>query len=72
MFQFCEQRKNFYKESFLKGNLEKSCIKPYSIATLFYYFLLFTKQYTTLYATYNPIKKRSCRFQLLFLCTSSI
>ncbi|TNP03241.1 hypothetical protein FHY68_16400 [Bacillus pacificus] len=72
MFQFCEQRKNFYKGSFLNRNLEKFCRKPYSIANLFYYFLLFTKQYTTLYATYNPIKKRSCRFQLLFLCTSSI
>ncbi|PEC84301.1 hypothetical protein CON28_16530 [Bacillus cereus] len=72
MFQFCEQLINFYKESFLNGKSEKFCIKYYSIAALFYYSLLFTKQYTTLYATYNPIKKRSCRFQLLFLCTSSI
>ncbi|PIE95518.1 hypothetical protein CO726_09440 [Bacillus fungorum] len=72
MFQFCEQHKNFYKAFFLSGKLEKFCIKSYSIAALFYYSLLFTKQYTTLYATYNPIKKRSCRFQLLFLCNSSI
>ncbi|TBX56365.1 hypothetical protein E0M27_14880 [Bacillus mycoides] len=60
------------KNLFLQSKAEKFHIKSYSIITLFYYSLLFTKQYTTLYSTYNLIKKRSCRFQLLFLFISSI
>ena len=55
-----------------EGKSKKFCIRSYSITALFYYSPLFTKQYTTLYSTYNPIKKRSCRFQLLFLFPSSI
>ncbi|QWG53100.1 hypothetical protein EXW28_25875 [Bacillus mycoides] len=57
---------------FLQTKTENPYIKPYFITALFYYFLLFTKQYTALYSTYNLIKKRSCRFQLLFLFISSI
>ncbi|QWI07992.1 hypothetical protein EXW54_26045 [Bacillus toyonensis] len=59
-------------KNLFKRQIKKFFIKSYSIAALFYYSLLFTKQYTTLYSAYNPIKKRSCRFQLLFPCTSSI
>ncbi|AGG04007.1 hypothetical protein bthur0003_49960 [Bacillus thuringiensis serovar thuringiensis str. T01001] len=40
--------KNFYKESFLKGKLEKFFINLSPITALFYYSLLFTKQYTAL------------------------
>ncbi|EEN00466.1 hypothetical protein bthur0014_48160 [Bacillus thuringiensis IBL 4222] len=40
--------KNFYKESFLKGKLEMFYINLYPIIALFYYSLLFTKQYTPL------------------------
>ncbi|OTY15377.1 hypothetical protein BK732_19850 [Bacillus thuringiensis serovar navarrensis] len=60
------------KNLFLQNKTEKSHIKSYSIITLFYYSLLFTKQYTALYSTYNLIKKRSCSLQLLFLFISSI
>ncbi|MBE7147220.1 hypothetical protein E0M25_02175 [Bacillus mycoides] len=60
------------KNLFFQTKSEKSHIKFCSITALFYYFLLFTKQYTALYATYNLIKKRSCRLQLLFLFISSI
>ncbi|QWH63463.1 hypothetical protein EXW39_26130 [Bacillus mycoides] len=72
MFQFCEHLKKFYKEPFSPIKTEKFYIKSYSITTLFYYSLPFTKQYTASYSTYNLIKKRSCRFQLLFLFISSI
>ncbi|QWH31287.1 hypothetical protein EXW51_26245 [Bacillus mycoides] len=64
--------KNSIKSLFLQRKTENSYIKPYSITALFYYSLLFTKQYTVLYSTYNLIKKRSCRLQLLFLFISSI
>ncbi|QEL87702.1 hypothetical protein DN409_26235 [Bacillus mycoides] len=64
--------KNFIKGLFLQRKTENPYIKLYSITTLFYYSLPFTKQYTALYSTYNLIKKRSCRFQLLFLFISSI
>ncbi|QWG30520.1 hypothetical protein EXW58_24385 [Bacillus mycoides] len=64
--------KNSIKSLFLQTKNENPYIKPYPIIALFYYSLLFTKQYTALYSTCNLIKKRSCRLQLLFLFISSI